>query len=215
MRNAPNRLGRNHARSGSTAPLNQERVAAGLDYSRLWSDKVKTSLLLYLSSYRLNAVNFDILNDQRLIQKNEILDAGVKFDTRISLNNNFEVYSGYQFNEIGVTNLEDLNNPDFRRLVKDVLRYHAIFTETTFDSNSGNTNTRAGVRVNYFEKFSKVIIEPRFIFANVSAEKRPRVAETRGVCTETTSACASKSSNGTCSACRRASISGSARTTSK
>lgn len=148
-----------------TSGLVQKSLAAGVDYSRLWNDKVKTSLLFYLSSYRLNSVNFDILNEQRLIQENEILDIGVKLNSRISLNNNFGIYTGYQLSNMGITNLEDLNNPDFRRLIKEVLTGHAVFVESTFNSNSGNTNARIGIRSTYFEKFNKVIIDPRFTFS--------------------------------------------------
>ena len=151
--------------------LEQESLATGLDYSRLWSDKLKTSLLVYVSSYRLNAVNFDSLNGQNFTQKNEILDAGFKIDSRINLNNNFELYSGYQFNEIGATNIDDLNNPDIRRTIKEVIRSHAIFAEGSFDSNTGNTNARLGVRANYFGKFNEVIIEPRFTFSHTLTDR--------------------------------------------
>jgi len=149
-----------------TSGLVQKSLATGVDYSRLWSDRVKTSLLFNLSSYRLNSVNFDILNEQRLIQENEILDVGFKLDSRISLNNNFGIYTGYQFGNLGITNLEDLNNPNFRRLIREVLTSHTFFAESTFNSNSEKTTARVGVRSTYFEKFNKVIVEPRFALAH-------------------------------------------------
>ncbi|MEP1093470.1 MAG: TonB-dependent receptor plug domain-containing protein [Cyclobacteriaceae bacterium] len=148
-----------------TSGLVQKSQVASILYSRLWGNKAKSSLLPYLSSYRLNSVNFDILKGQRLIQENEILDVGVKFDSRISVSNNLEILGGYQLSDLGITNVRDLNNPGFRSAIKEVLRTHAGFIEGTFNSTSGSTNARAGVRTTYFEKFSKLVIDPRFSFS--------------------------------------------------
>lgn len=142
--------------------LEQHNLASGISYSRLWSEKFRTSAQLYLSSYNLGAINFDLLNDQRLIQENKVLDTGLKLDARLSLTDNIDLFSGYQFFEAGVSNLEDINNPSFRRLTKKVLRNHAAFLEGNFTFHQ--TNMRLGVRNNYFPGFEKLIIEPRFSF---------------------------------------------------
>lgn len=144
-----------------TSSLRQRSLASNLVYERLWNDKVKTSAQAYLSSYGLKAINFDVLNDQRLIQENEILDVGFKLDSRVSLSGNVDILTGYQLSEIGVGNLEDINKPVFRRYIKEVVQTHSLFAEATFSSNSGNTNLRSGVRANYFEKFDKIRLEPR------------------------------------------------------
>lgn len=143
-----------------TSGLEQHNLGSGISYSRLWNEKIRTSAQLYISSYNLGAVNFDLQNDQRLIQENKVLDTGLKVDTRVSLTNNIDLFSGYQFFEVGVTNLEDINNPPFRRLIKKVVRSHAVFSEGNFTFN--HTNMSLGVRGNYFPNFEKIIIEPRF-----------------------------------------------------
>lgn len=104
------------------------------------------------------------MNDQRLIQENKILDTGVKLDARIGLTNTLDLYTGYQFNEVGVSNLEDINNPIYRRFIKKVLRNHALFAEGNYSSKSNKTNLRVGLRANYFEKFNRFILEPRLAF---------------------------------------------------
>jgi len=147
-----------------TSSLVQKSLVGSVGYSRLWSDKVQTSFLSHVSSYRLNSINFDILKAQRLLQDNEILDIGLKLESKVSLNDNFEVLGGYQFADIGITNTRDLNNPGFRNSTKEVLRNHAVFIEGTFNSESGNTNAWAGIRTTYFEKFDKVIVDPRLSF---------------------------------------------------
>lgn len=145
-----------------TSGLEQANVGSGFFYSRLWNESVRTSAQLYVSGYKLGAVNFNLENDQRLIQENKVLDTGLKIDARIKLTNNVDLFSGYQFFETGITNLDETNNPAFRRLIKNVLRAHAAFSEVDFTFN--DTNMRMGVRANHLPAFRKLIIEPRFAF---------------------------------------------------
>lgn len=149
----------NNVIESRTSGLEQQNLGTGISYSRLWNEKIRTSAQFYLSAYNLGAVNFDLQNDQRLIQENKVLDTGFKVDTRVSLSSNIDILNGYQFFEVGVTNLEDINNPSFRRLIKKVVRNHAVFSEGNFTFN--HTNMRLGVRGNYFPGFGKIIVEPR------------------------------------------------------
>ena len=144
--------------------LLQRNFAASLDYVRKWSSKLSTSFQVYISDYELEAINFDVINNQRLIQENEVIDNGIKVHYKYQINDNIFLNGGYQFTEVGVSNLEDLNNPIFRRLIKEVLRTHAVFNDIRFVSNSQNTNVRFGIRANYFDKFSETLIEPRLSF---------------------------------------------------
>lgn len=152
----------NNIPQSRTSGLEQANAGSGFFFSRLWSEKLRTSAQLYVSSYKLGAVNFNLENDQRLIQKNEVLDTGLKIDARIKLTNNIDLFSGYQFFETGITNLDETNTPPFRRLIKNVLRAHAAFSEVDFTFN--DTNMRLGVRANHLPAFRKLIIEPRFAF---------------------------------------------------
>lgn len=154
----------NSAPESKVSSLEQQNIATGISYSRLWNSNVRTSGQWYISKYNLNAVNFDILNDQRLIQENEVFDIGVRLDTRVSLSNHVDLLSGYQFFEIGISNLEDINNPIFYRLKKTVLRTHVLFSEASYSSPSNNTNIRLGVRGNLISEFGKILVEPRLAF---------------------------------------------------
>ncbi len=148
-----------------TSSLTQKSLAASIEYRRLWNNKLSTRAELYLSSYSLRAVNFDVLNNQRLIQENDVLDTGIKLDALWRINNRWDLFSGYQFLEVGITSLEDINNPEFRRYIKEVIRTHVAFTELNFLSKSNKTNLRLGLRANYFSKFNLTIIEPRLAFS--------------------------------------------------
>ncbi|MDX1629543.1 MAG: TonB-dependent receptor plug domain-containing protein [Fulvivirga sp.] len=147
-----------------TSTLEQENLAAGIDYQRYWSDKIKSNVHLKLSSYNLSAVNFDIRQEQRLEQRNEVLDLGLAMDTRFYISKNFDLLAGYQLNEIGVTNFEDINNPDFFRLEKEVLIIHAGLLEGFYTSDDEKTAITLGVRTNYYDKLNQTTIEPRLSF---------------------------------------------------
>jgi outer membrane cobalamin receptor len=143
-----------------TSSLRQQSLAGSLQYDRIWNQKLVSNLRLSLSSYRLNAVNFDIPNNQRVIQENEVLDLGIKFDTRWMLNNQWDFLFGYQASETGIGNLEEVNNPEFFRYIKQVILTHSGFAEANY-SPGPNTRLRIGTRGNYLPKFGRFLIEPR------------------------------------------------------
>ena len=154
----------NDVNEALNSQLIQRNLAGGLEYEYQWNPKFRTTAQLYLSNYTLDATNFDLINAQRLIQENEVYDGGLKLHAYYDIDDNLRYFGGYQFTEVGISNLEDVNNPVFRRLVKEVLRTHAMFHEVKFSSLSGNTTARLGLRTNYIEKFGDFYIEPRLSF---------------------------------------------------
>lgn len=147
-----------------TSGLKQRSLASGFNYHRTWNKSLKSSAFVYLSSYQLNAVNHDIFNDQRLIQENEVMDTGLKLETTWESSKEFKLRTGYQFFEVGIGNLEDINNPVYRRYIKRVIRHHALFAEGNYVSPSQRTHIRAGIRGNYMPGFNLLIVEPRLAF---------------------------------------------------
>lgn len=145
--------------------LSQQNTATGLTYIRDWNSSLSTSILGYISNYDLDATNFDIINNQRLIQENEVLDRSVKLNVDYKMNENFKLNAGYQFSEVGISNLEDVNNPNFRSYIKEVVTSHSIYAEGSFLSNQAKTNIKFGNRINYLVKFKKSIFEPRLSFS--------------------------------------------------
>ena len=145
--------------------LSQQNLATGITYTRDWNERLSTTTQVYMSNYNLDATNYDILNNQRLIQENEVNDRSVKFDVNYNLNHHLKFNGGYQFSEIGVSNLEDVNNPVFRSYIKEVIRSHSIYAESSLLSNNAKTNLKFGTRVNYHQKFDMFLIEPRLSFS--------------------------------------------------
>jgi hypothetical protein len=66
---------------------------------------------------------------------------------------------GYEFNETGMLNQTTVSDPSYSSTKKDVLDKHGLFAEGEYHKN--NTYLRIGVRLNYFQKFEKVLFEPR------------------------------------------------------
>ncbi len=155
----------NDVNESLNSKLTQRNLATGIEYLREWNTALSASAQIYLSNYDLDATNFDVLNDQRLIQENEVYDAGIKLHFNYNVDGNLSWFGGYQFTEVGISNLEDVNNPEFRRYIKEVIRTHALFNEIKFRSNSNNTSARIGLRANYIEKFSELFMEPRLSFS--------------------------------------------------
>ncbi len=142
----------------------QNNSAASISHYRNWNDIIKSELIVYGTKYDLEAINSDILNNQRLLQQNEVIENGLKLNSLIKLNSTFNLKTGYQFNETGIINLKDVNNPTFRDFTKEVIRTNSFFTETEYKSKDSNTHLNIGVRFNHFDKFNSSLFEPRVSF---------------------------------------------------
>lgn len=145
--------------------LTQRNSAIGLTYTRDWNSKLSTTSQVYVTNYDLDAINFDIFNNQRLIQENEVYDGSAKLDINYTPNYQLKINGGYQFTEVGISNLEDVNNPDFRSFIREVVRTHSVYGETGFLSNNAKTKLVFGGRLNYISKFDMFFLEPRLSFS--------------------------------------------------
>ncbi len=144
-----------------TSELNQSSLLGGVSWNRRWSENIETTALLYGTYYLLDATNKDIFTTQEQIQKNEVLETGVKLDANIRLSQTLKLQSGYHFSEVGIANTQDVNLPRFRNYEKIVLRTHALFAGLNYMSTNQKTSIFGGVRGNYFSKFEEILIEPR------------------------------------------------------
>ena len=141
--------------------LRQYTVGATVGWRTEWSAKHSSEAGLYASYYNVDAANGSLEFAQTVQQENNILDTGFRFRDSYSLNSLLTVHSGYQFNEVGVENSDNINEPDFFRDQKRVLRTHALIGEAEYDSDNGKLHGRFGLRGNYLENLGKVYAEPR------------------------------------------------------
>ena len=139
--------------------LSQENIGFGGQWMAQWNSKFKTHFTAYYSRYNVDAEDYSIETDQLLTQKNEVLETGFKLNSHYKLSDYLSLLNGYQFNETGILNETTVTKPVYDRTKKDVLLNHALFTEATY--KQGGTFFRIGARANYFQKFNKLLIEPR------------------------------------------------------
>ncbi|WP_242205148.1 TonB-dependent receptor [Aestuariivivens insulae] len=144
--------------------LTQNSIAEGLNYERTWNDVFKTTFEFYETDYTLKAINVNIQDNQRFLQKNSVSESSIKLKTLYNINPRLQLLNGYHFVETEVTNLDDVDNPLFRNLVSEVIRTHGVFTALGYKSTNKNMALNVGIRFNYFNKFNKLIWEPRFSF---------------------------------------------------
>ena len=145
-----------------TSNLSQENLGVGASWKAAWNDRFTTDLSSFYSRYNVDATDYRIETDQRLTQANEVLETGLKLKTRYKINSTLNLLNGYQFSEIGILNETTVSAPSYDKTKKDVLLNHALFSEVEYKKNG--TYFRIGVRGNYFQKFNKLIIEPRLNF---------------------------------------------------
>ena len=142
--------------------LNQISYGLSSTYSKIFKDGITATAQAYYSNYNLDAENNDITNSQRLIQENKVEDYGLRIDVSKTVSESIIFNGGYQFNEVGVTNFENVTNPNFTSLIKEIVRTNALFGEIEWYSDSRKTYIRLGSRISYFGKLSEFLIEPRF-----------------------------------------------------
>ena len=141
--------------------LEQQTYGANALLKTDWNAKNSSEISIYASYYNINSENESIESNQIFNQENTILDTGIKLQNSHVLSDKFTFLNGYQFNEIGVRNVDIVNTPIFSRKIKEVLKNHALIAELKYHSANDKFNGRIGFRQNYIQEFSTFIFEPR------------------------------------------------------
>ncbi|WP_369754002.1 carboxypeptidase-like regulatory domain-containing protein [Flavobacterium sp. WC2409] len=139
--------------------LSQKNIGFGGNWKAQWNSKFSSNLITYFSKYNIDAADYRIETAQRQTEANEVLETGIKLNTHYKANEYFTLLAGYEFNETGMLNQTTVSAPSYSSTKKDVLDNHGLFTEGEYHKN--NTYFRIGVRLNYFQKFDKLLVEPR------------------------------------------------------
>jgi len=150
--------------------LNQQTIGGNITFKTKWNPKNNTEINAYGSYYTIASKNESIETNQIFNQKNTILDMGLRIKNNHILNEQFQFNNGYQFNEIGIRNYDQVNNPAYLKKNKDILRIHALIAEMQYTSKNTLLKTTFGLRGNYIQEFKKALIEPR-LHLNYSLSK--------------------------------------------
>jgi hypothetical protein len=141
--------------------LNQSSLLSSFNYTRSWTENHTTQLSAFVSNYYLDGTNVSLADNEHHLQRNEVLDWGVKLNTKIKINSGIAFSSGYQFKEVGIRNQDNIRKPGYKRDAKDVIRIHSLYTEVESKELFRKLYIRAGLRTNYFSKFNEFSFEPR------------------------------------------------------
>jgi hypothetical protein len=144
--------------------LGQENFGGSIQWKTNWTQKHFTEFEAYLSNYELNSLNETLESSQVLNQKNRVLDTGFRVKNSNIISKTITLNTGYQFNETGVTNFDEINIPVFSRIITDVLRSNAGIIEGIYETENKNTLLKTGLRANYFDRFKTFLLEPRIQF---------------------------------------------------
>lgn len=147
--------------------LKQRDFGGSLKIKHRWDSRHESEALMYGSWYNLTSKNEAIESNQVINQENEITDKGINLQHAYHFNENTLLNFGYQFNEISVTNFDQVNIPAFSQNETKTSQTHAVVLETRYKSPSGNTVVMAGLRNNYYQKFSLFVAEPRINFSTL------------------------------------------------
>jgi len=145
--------------TSKTSNLAQDNLGYGGHWKAQWTKNFSTDVSGNYSRYTVDASDLRVQTEQRLTQANEVLETSIQVKTNYSFTQFLNFLNGYQFNEIGILNETTVTAPSYSRTKKDVLLNHALFTQIEYHKD--NTFLRIGLRGNYFQKFDKLLIEPR------------------------------------------------------
>lgn len=153
------RITNSNETQSKSSTLSQKNMGYGGNWKAQWNPKLSSNLITYFSRYNIDAADYRVETDQRLTEANEVLETGVKLNTHYKTNDHLNFLFGYQFNETGMLNQTTVSAPFYSSTKKDVLLNHALFSEVEYNKN--NSYLRVGMRLNYFQKFEKLLVEPR------------------------------------------------------
>ena len=144
--------------------LRQQNYGKNITWKRNWNTFNTTKINVYNSFYELLGNQKNTIGNQIVTQKNTVNNIGINLENNHNIGSKFIFNNGYQFSQTGVTNLEQVSNPDFYRKTKDILRTHSLILEGKYSDTISKIYFNLGTRFNYIEKFKKYIIEPRLQF---------------------------------------------------
>jgi hypothetical protein len=139
--------------------LKQENLGGKVGWTADWNSKFSTNVTAFFSDYKINSSDYNKDTDQFQTQFNNVLETAVKVHTKYEFSEALFFSNGFVFNEIGIKNTTTVNAPIFSKNIKNILLKSALYSEIEY--NKKNTYIRFGIRANYFDKFKKLVIEPR------------------------------------------------------
>jgi len=164
--------------------LEQTNLAGGFFYEKHWSHSTNSQFQFYTTTYNQNSANTNLLNQQRLEQINEVQEYGLKLNVQHQINSKLANETGYQLNETGILNSQNINDPEVFLETQNSIFTQSLYTQFNYKSQNDLLVLNIGARLNHFSKFDEYRFEPRFnmnfqfledLFLEVLAEQKSQV----------------------------------------
>lgn len=141
--------------------LRQQNLGASVNAVSQWTPQLRTTVHTTYSDYRLRGESGFLTSGVQLNQRNEVRDFSLLLRADFTKSEWLSLSGGYQFRTTGVTSFDQITSPAFRRTVTEMLQSHSLIGEVTYHSPLRQLFVRGGVRINYFDKLSTILAEPR------------------------------------------------------
>ena len=139
--------------------LEQKSSVMGLFADHRWSEYQKTYAKISINQYSLDALNQEFFSSQTLKQDNEVLDLDSFVRHEVNLKNT-QFAATYNFNEIGITNRQEVNTPLFFSSQTKVLRSHMLHLNWKYRPTNKPISFSVATRVSHYPKWSQTLVEP-------------------------------------------------------
>lgn len=150
--------------------LNITNRGLSILWNKEFSNKLTHNLKAYYSNFKLDYNgNYNYIDSyliQQSIKNNSVRDLGISYNINYELNDKINILFGYDFlsneTEYKLNYKVAVNNSNvINYLQKDsgTNNTHSLFTEYLFDNDNWRINS--GLRLNYFSKIDKTVLEPR------------------------------------------------------
>jgi hypothetical protein len=144
--------------------ISQLTLGGSATWKTQWNETNKGEVTIYGSYYNVQGKDEALRNSQILEQENKVFDTSIHLSNSTDMSNGMILHTGYQYDEIGITNSDKINTPDYSRNIKEVLRTHALIGEIEYNPYKSKIFSTIGIRGNYIENFSMFLFEPRLQF---------------------------------------------------
>lgn len=151
--------------------ISQQNFGASFHWRSSWNDLHFSEFQAYGSQYGLDSHSRDFTDGFGQSNRNSIFDLGLRLHHSYAVSDRFDATFGYQYDAINVGNDLRTFDPDFSQSSDETSRTHAVLAEGDYASADAKTKIRAGLRLNYFERFALVLAEPRLVLIRSLTQK--------------------------------------------
>lgn len=140
--------------------LQQQTLVSGVNYQRNWNQKLTTEIHYGNSTYKANSQTTEVEQANQTVQKNQVEEQSLKFDTSYEITDQVCLEAGFQYTSTMIDNTDTLyNTTTIPRSSKTGIT-NGFYLQTTAQLFDNETVVSVGARATNLSNFDAQI-EPR------------------------------------------------------